>query len=51
MALQDWLITAIGDIWLMKNIGNKSRRKYFTSFRMRLAASLPLDATHLQASE
>lgn len=38
IAQNDTLIVALGDVWLMKNIGNKSRRKNFTSFRMRLAA-------------
>ncbi|XP_062610759.1 uncharacterized protein LOC134272385 isoform X2 [Saccostrea cucullata] len=40
IAQGDHLITVLGNIWLMKNAGNKLRRKNFTSFRMRLAAKL-----------
>ena len=42
IAQNDELIIALGDVWLMKNIGNKLRRNSFTSFRMRLAARLLL---------
>nr|XP_034322565.1 uncharacterized protein LOC117688559 [Crassostrea gigas] len=40
IAQGDHLITVLGNIWLMKNAGNKLRRKNFTSFRMRLSAKL-----------
>ncbi|XP_078310283.1 uncharacterized protein LOC111116385 isoform X1 [Crassostrea virginica] len=40
IAQGDHLITVLGNIWLMKNVGNKLRRKNFTSFRMRLSARL-----------
>nr|XP_034315262.1 uncharacterized protein LOC117685101 isoform X2 [Crassostrea gigas] len=40
IAQGDHLIIVLGNIWLMKNAGNKLRRKNFTSFRMRLAAKL-----------
>lgn len=39
-AQEDHLITVSGNIWLLKNVGNKLRRKNFTSFRMRLSARL-----------
>lgn len=40
IAQEDHLITVSGNIWLLKNVGNKLRRKNFTSFRMRLSARL-----------
>ncbi|XP_033757856.1 uncharacterized protein LOC117340214 [Pecten maximus] len=41
-AQTDDLIVALGEVWLMENVGNRIRRKNFTSFRMRLAARLLL---------
>ena len=40
IAVADPLIMSLGDIWFMKNIDNKRRRKYYASFHMRLAARL-----------
>ncbi|XP_062612913.1 uncharacterized protein LOC134274668 [Saccostrea cucullata] len=39
-AVADPLIVALGDVWLMKCVDNKRKRKYYCSFRMRLAARL-----------
>ncbi|MES9884350.1 MAG: hypothetical protein ABW185_26180, partial [Sedimenticola sp.] len=39
-AIEDSLITALGDCWLMKNIDNKRKRRHYASFHMRLAARL-----------
>lgn len=36
------IILALGDVWFMKNIDNKRKRKYYSSFHMRLAARLLL---------
>ncbi|XP_033728854.1 uncharacterized protein LOC117317995 [Pecten maximus] len=41
-AQNDKLIVALGEIWLMKNVGNRLRRRNITSFRMRLAGRLLL---------
>lgn len=40
VAQKDTLILALGDAWLSKAFDNKLRRKYYSSFRMRLAARL-----------
>ena len=40
IAQGDHLITVLGNIWFMKNVGNKLRRKNLTNFRMRLSARL-----------
>lgn len=40
IALHDDLIIGLGDIWVMKNVDNKRKRKYYSSFHMRLAARL-----------
>ena len=42
IAQNDELIVALGEVWWMKNAGNKIRRKNFTSFHMRLAGRLLL---------
>lgn len=39
-ALHDDLIIGLGDIWVLNNVDNKRKRKYYSSFHMRLAASL-----------
>ena len=40
VAINDALITTLGNVWMMKSIDNKMRRKHFASFHMRLAARL-----------
>lgn len=40
MAQKDILIISLGNLWLLKNIGNQLKRKYYTSQRMRDAARL-----------
>lgn len=40
VAINDALITTLGNVWLMKSIDNKMKRKHFASFHMRLAARL-----------
>lgn len=42
ICMADPLILALGDVWFMKNIDNKRKRKYYASFHMRLAARLLL---------
>jgi hypothetical protein len=39
-AVQDDLIVGLGDIWVMKNVDNKRKRRNYSSFHMRLAARL-----------
>lgn len=39
-AQHDDLIISLGNLWLVKNIGNKLKRKYYTSSRMRDVARL-----------
>nr|XP_022330999.1 uncharacterized protein LOC111129143 isoform X1 [Crassostrea virginica] len=40
VALHDDLIVGLGDVWLMKNVDNKRKRKYYSSFHMRLVSRL-----------
>lgn len=40
VALHDDLIICLGNMWMTKNIGNKLKRKYYTSSRMRDTARL-----------
>ena len=40
VAQSDPLIVMLGESWLRRNISNKSKRKYYTSGRMRLSARL-----------
>ncbi|XP_063403047.1 centromere protein F-like [Mytilus trossulus] len=40
VAIKDPLILALGDVWLMKNVDNKRKRKYYASYHMRLASRL-----------
>uniref|UniRef100_A0A8W8MIH0 PWWP domain-containing protein n=1 Tax=Magallana gigas TaxID=29159 RepID=A0A8W8MIH0_MAGGI len=42
ICMNDPLILALGDVWFMKNIDNKRKRKNYSSFHMRLAARLLL---------
>jgi len=46
-AQQDPLIICLGNTWMCRNIGNKLKRKYYTSSRMREAARLLLNARDL----
>lgn len=46
-AQQDPLIICLGNTWMCRNIGNKLKRKYYTSSRMREAARLLLNASDL----
>ena len=43
IAVNDDLIMGIGDLWVMKNVDNKRKRKHYSSFHMRLAARLTQD--------
>ena len=40
IAVNDDLILGIGDLWVMKNIDNKRKRKHYSSFHVCLAARL-----------
>jgi len=40
IAIHDDLIVGLGDIWVMKNVDNKRKRRNYSSFHMRLAARL-----------
>lgn len=43
VAQNDFLITALGESWLRRNIDNKLKRKYYASQRMRLNARLLIE--------
>ena len=47
VAQGDPLIISLGNLWLMKNAGNKLKRKYYTSSRMKGAARLLLNLRKL----
>jgi len=40
ITIHDDLIVGLGDIWVMKNVDNKRKRRNYSSFHMRLAARL-----------
>ncbi len=46
-ACTDPLIVALGNDWMIKNVGNRFMRKYYTSNIMRLSARLKLSLTQL----
>ena len=47
IAQNDKLIVSLGNLWLMKNAGNKLKRKYYTSSHMRGAARLLVNVQKL----
>ena len=51
VAQEDVLIVCLGNSWLRRNCGNKLKRRYYTSSRMRQAARLLIDLHKLDASE
>ena len=51
IAQQDPLIISLGNLWLMKNAGNKLKRKYYTSSRMRGAARLLINLRNVSQSQ
>ena len=50
-ACTDPLIVALGNDWMIKNVGNRLMRKYYTSNIMRLSARLKLNLTKLCTPE
>ena len=51
IAQSDPLIIGLGNMWLLKNIGNRLKRKYYTSSHMRLAARLLMHVRNITGLE
>jgi hypothetical protein len=47
VAQSDPLIVSLGNLWLLKNSGNRLKRKYYTSSRMRGAARLLMNLRNI----